>query len=52
MKKQRTPQPAKQVTGQPQEAKQPYQTPTLKEHGHVKDVTLQTFFGTFSPPAD
>ena len=31
--------------------KQPYQTPVLKEHGHAKDVTLQTFFGTFSPPA-
>ncbi len=31
--------------------KQPYVTPVLKEHGHAKDVTLQTFFGTFSPPA-
>ncbi len=32
-------------------AKQPYQTPVLKEHGNAKDITLQTFFGTFSPPA-
>jgi hypothetical protein len=27
-----------------------YKSPVLKEHGNVKDVTLQTFFGTFSPP--
>ena len=29
--------------------KQPYETPILKEHGNAKEVTLQTFFGTFSP---
>jgi hypothetical protein len=27
-----------------------YKSPVLKEHGNAKDVTLQTFFGTFSPP--
>jgi len=30
--------------------KQAYETPVLKEHGSVEEVTLQTFFGTFSPP--
>ena len=29
--------------------KQPYETPVLKEHGNAREVTLQTFFGTFSP---
>ena len=29
--------------------KRPYETPVLKEHGNAKEVTLQTFFGTFSP---
>lgn len=33
------------------EDKRPYETPLLKEHGSAKDITLQTFFGTFSPPA-
>ena len=28
-----------------------YTPPKLQEHGNVEDVTLQTFFGTFSPPA-
>ena len=26
-----------------------YTAPELKEHGSVQDVTLQTFFGSFSP---
>lgn len=26
-----------------------YKKPELKEHGSVEEVTLQTFFGTFSP---
>ena len=34
---------------QRQTDKHPYRTPILKEHGHAKEVTLQTFFGTFSP---
>ena len=29
--------------------KRPYAPPELKEHGSAKDVTLQTFFGSFSP---
>ena len=33
------------------EAKLSYTTPELKEHGKVEEVTLQTFFGTFSPPS-
>ena len=28
-----------------------YTPPKLQEHGNVENVTLQTFFGTFSPPA-
>jgi hypothetical protein len=31
------------------QAKRPYTPPELKEHGSAKDVTLQTFFGSFSP---
>jgi hypothetical protein len=40
-----------QTTNKSAEAqvKQVYAAPELKEHGHVEDVTLQTFFGTFSP---
>lgn len=41
----------KEVRSEPNEVKKSYQTPVLKEHGSAKDVTLQTFFGTFSPPA-
>lgn len=29
--------------------KRAYTAPELKEHGSVQDVTLQTFFGSFSP---
>lgn len=29
--------------------KQPYVKPELKEHGSAAEVTLQTFFGSFSP---
>ena len=29
--------------------KQPYTKPELKEHGSAAEVTLQTFFGSFSP---
>jgi len=29
--------------------KRAYSAPELKEHGSVQDVTLQTFFGSFSP---
>lgn len=29
--------------------KRAYTAPKLKEHGSVQDVTLQTFFGSFSP---
>ena len=32
-----------------QEEKLEYNKPELKEHGDVEDVTLQGFFGTFSP---
>ncbi len=32
----------------PQE-KRAYTAPELKEHGSVQEVTLQTFFGSFSP---
>ena len=52
MDKQQTPQPSAQSDDQVKKGKKSYQTPVLKEHGHAKDVTLQTFFGTFSPPAD
>ena len=31
------------------ETKKVYEPPVLKEHGDAKEVTLQTFFGTFSP---
>ncbi len=31
--------------------KKDYVAPKLQEHGNVEEVTLQTFFGTFSPPA-
>ncbi len=31
------------------EQKQPYTKPELKEHGSAAEVTLQTFFGSFSP---
>ncbi len=45
------PQP-KPTGGQPVNVnKQPYETPVFKEHGSAKSITLQTFFGTFSPPA-
>ena len=29
--------------------KQPYTKPELVEHGSAAEVTLQTFFGSFSP---
>ena len=29
--------------------KRPYTTPELVEHGSAAEVTLQTFFGSFSP---
>lgn len=29
--------------------KRPYTAPELKEHGSAQEVTLQTFFGSFSP---
>ena len=29
--------------------KRAYAAPELKEHGSVQEVTLQTFFGSFSP---
>ena len=29
--------------------KRAYSAPKLKEHGSVQEVTLQTFFGSFSP---
>ena len=29
--------------------KRAYTAPELKEHGSVQEVTLQTFFGSFSP---
>lgn len=29
--------------------KRVYAAPELKEHGSVQEVTLQTFFGSFSP---
>jgi hypothetical protein len=31
------------------EPKLTYMTPKLKEHGKVEDVTLQGFFGPFTP---
>ena len=31
------------------EEKRPYTPPELKEHGSAAEVTLQTFFGSFSP---
>ena len=32
------------------ELKESYNKPILKEHGNVEEVTLQGFFGSFSPP--
>ena len=43
---------APKVSSDHNEAKRFYQTPILKEHGSAQDITLQTFFGTFSPPAN
>ncbi len=34
-----------------EKAKLDYEAPKLIEHGNVEEVTLQTFFGTFSPPS-
>ena len=34
---------------QPDQAKQPYRKPELKSHGSVEQITLQGFFGSFSP---
>ncbi len=44
-------QPLLQNVAENEKGKKVYQTPILKEHGSAKDITLQTFFGTFSPPA-
>jgi hypothetical protein len=32
-----------------EQEKRAYTAPELKEHGSVQEVTLQTFFGSFSP---
>ena len=32
-----------------EQQKQPYTKPELVEHGNAAEVTLQTFFGSFSP---
>ena len=32
-----------------EQEKRPYTSPELKEHGSAAEVTLQTFFGSFSP---
>ncbi len=32
-----------------EQQKQPYTKPELVEHGSAAEVTLQTFFGSFSP---
>lgn len=44
--------PVEHVNPQPQpqpESKLAYTKPKLKEHGSVQEVTLQGFFGSFSP---
>ncbi|MCA9840236.1 MAG: lasso RiPP family leader peptide-containing protein [Trueperaceae bacterium] len=41
----------KDQKAQSKQEKLEYTPPKLEEHGNVEEVTLQTFFGTFSPPA-
>ena len=41
----------KSLSKENKEEKQTYSKPVLKEHGNVEDITLQGFFGSFSPPA-
>jgi hypothetical protein len=40
----------KQEVQEKLDSKLEYSPPKLQEHGNVEEVTLQTFFGTFSPP--